>query len=168
MVYLLKFGASWVLPPIWITCPSPIQCLTLTRVLEEALTNVIKHSRASQVQVRLEIPDARELQLQIEDNGTGFDLDSTQINSMGVGMRSMLARLERQTGLRMARPRSGLFVPSKIPTANVQGHIHKGYQHRHFYQRANNSHKGLARIEAKHGNGHGNGQLKVVGGSGET
>lgn len=94
----LDIQVKWCLPEYWTHAPSPIQCLTLTRVLEEALTNVIKHSRASQVQVRLEIPDARELQLQIEDNGTGFDLDSTQINSMGVGMRSMLARLERLQG----------------------------------------------------------------------
>ena len=71
------------------------------------MTNVVKHSRASQVEVRLEIPDSRELQLQIEDNGTGFDLDSTQINSMGVGMRSMLARLERLQGTLVIQSRPG-------------------------------------------------------------
>jgi len=103
----LDIQVKWCLPEYWTHAPSPIQCLTLTRVLEEALTNVIKHSRASQVQVRLEIPDARELQLQIEDNGTGFDLDSTQINSMGVGMRSMLARLERLQGTLVIQSRPG-------------------------------------------------------------
>ncbi|WP_034406470.1 sensor histidine kinase [Comamonas sp. E6] len=103
----LDIQVKWCLPEYWTHAPSPIQCLTLTRVLEEALTNVIKHSRASQVQVRLEIPDSRELQLQIEDNGTGFDLDSTQINSMGVGMRSMLARLERLQGTLVIQSRPG-------------------------------------------------------------
>ena len=103
----LDIQVKWSLPEYWTHAPSPIQCLTLTRVLEEALTNVIKHSRASQVQVRLEIPDSRELQLQIEDNGTGFDLDSTQINSMGVGMRSMLARLERLQGTLVIQSRPG-------------------------------------------------------------
>ena len=47
------------------------------------------------------------MQLQIEDNGTGFDLDSTQINSMGVGMRSMLARLERLQGTLVIQSRPG-------------------------------------------------------------
>ena len=103
----LDIQVKWSLPTYWAHAPSPIQCLTLTRVLEEALTNVVKHSRASQVEVRLEIPDSRELQLQIEDNGTGFDLDSTQINSMGVGMRSMLARLERLQGTLVIQSRPG-------------------------------------------------------------
>ncbi|WP_407714626.1 ATP-binding protein [Comamonas testosteroni] len=103
----LDIQVKWSLPAYWTHAPSPIQCLTLTRVLEEALTNVVKHSRASQVEVRLEIPDSRELQLQIEDNGTGFDLDSTQINSMGVGMRSMLARLERLQGTLVIQSRPG-------------------------------------------------------------
>ncbi|PIF98326.1 signal transduction histidine kinase [Comamonas sp. 26] len=94
----LDIQVKWELPMHWSRTPSPIQCLTLTRVLEEALTNVIKHSHASKVQIRLDIPASQVLQLQIMDNGVGFDVHSTQINSMGVGMRSMLARLERLQG----------------------------------------------------------------------
>lgn len=94
----LDLQAAWTLPLQWVTAPSAIQCLTLTRVLEEALTNVIKHSRASRVSITLELPSPQELCLRIADNGSGFDVHSTQINSMGVGMRSMLARLERIQG----------------------------------------------------------------------
>lgn len=82
---------KWELPTHWSHTPSPIQCLTLTRVLE-SLINVIKHSHASKVRIRLDIPASQVLQLQIVDNGVGFDVHSIQINSMGVGMRSMLAQ----------------------------------------------------------------------------
>ena len=94
----MDLSASWSLPQAWITQPSSIQCLTLTRVLEEALTNVVKHSRATKVSITLELPSPRELKLLITDNGTGFDVHTIQINSMGVGMRSMLARVERISG----------------------------------------------------------------------
>ena len=94
----MDLSASWSLPPEWITQPSAIQCLTLTRVLEEALTNVVKHSRATNVSIALELPSTRELKLRVTDNGTGFDVHTIQINSMGVGMRSMLARVERING----------------------------------------------------------------------
>ena len=94
----MDLSANWSLPPAWITQPSAIQCLTLTRVLEEALTNVVKHSRATKVSISLELPSTRELKLLVTDNGTGFDVHTIQINSMGVGMRSMLARVERING----------------------------------------------------------------------
>ena len=106
----LELQASWVLPPIWITCPSPIQCLTLTRVLEEALTNVIKHSRARRVCVFLEQPSPKELTLRITDDGVGFDVHSTQANGMGVGMRSMQARVERINGTLTVESSTGTTV----------------------------------------------------------
>ena len=106
----LDLQASWVLPPAWLTRPNPIQCLTLTRVLEEALTNVIKHSRAQRVCVFLEQTSRQELTLRITDDGVGFDVHSTQINSMGVGMRSMLSRLERINGTLTVESSSGTTV----------------------------------------------------------
>ncbi len=46
------------------------------RVLQEALTNVAKHARATQVSVILEHTDG-ELRLIVEDDGDGFDVDTT-------------------------------------------------------------------------------------------
>ena len=106
----LNLQATWSLPTHWLTPPSAIQCLALTRVLEEALTNVIKHSRASRVSITLELAKPQELCLRIEDNGTGFDVHTTQINSMGVGMRSMLARLERMQGTLQIQSSPGATV----------------------------------------------------------
>jgi len=46
--------------------------VTLFRILQEALTNVIKHADATKVKVRLDIEDAA-VNLSIEDNGTGIN-----------------------------------------------------------------------------------------------
>lgn len=94
----LSIRVRWSMPPQWYTVPSPIQCLTLTRVLEEALTNIIKHSQAQNVLVEMKLEQADELILLISDDGIGFDVHTVQTHSMGVGMRSMLARMERVSG----------------------------------------------------------------------
>lgn len=94
----LDLAAQWELPEAWRPAPTTLQCLALTRVLEEALTNVIKHSRARQVRVELQQRDARELLLCITDDGQGFDVPAAQSGSLGVGLRSMRARLERVHG----------------------------------------------------------------------
>ena len=50
---------------------SPEAQVCLYRVLQEALTNVSRHSRATQVAVRLSI-NAQEVMLEVKDNGAGF------------------------------------------------------------------------------------------------
>jgi PAS domain S-box-containing protein len=44
------------------------------RICEEAVTNAVKHANPTEVEVTLEY-SAKELRLQIQDNGCGFDLD---------------------------------------------------------------------------------------------
>ena len=53
----LGIEVRWDVPASWIVPPSALQCLALTRLIEEGLTNVIKHSRAGRVAVRLAQPD---------------------------------------------------------------------------------------------------------------
>ena len=47
----------------------------LFRIAQEALTNIVKHAEATQVEVRLEVTDSLVV-MQVEDNGKGFDSDS--------------------------------------------------------------------------------------------
>jgi signal transduction histidine kinase len=62
---------------------------TLFRVLQEALANVARHSKASKVKISLRAEfDA--VSLTIEDNGIGFDAEGI---SRGVGLDSMKERL---------------------------------------------------------------------------
>lgn len=95
----LGLDSHWQFPPQWRTPPSSLECLALTRLLEEALTNVVKHSRARRVQVQLLQPDADRLELRIEDDGVGFDVATVRQAGVSVGMRSMHARIARVHGV---------------------------------------------------------------------
>ncbi|MCG3102199.1 hypothetical protein MAQ58_22620, partial [Enterobacter sp. DRP3] len=57
----LDLAVRWEVPQAWNGAPSALQCLALTRLIEEALTNVVKHSRAKRVGVALRQPAPGEL-----------------------------------------------------------------------------------------------------------
>ena len=66
------------------------------RILQEALNNVVKHSRADLVQLALEKSDSG-IELKIQDNGVGFDLAKTislKPSQRGFGLASMRERAE--------------------------------------------------------------------------
>lgn len=94
----LDIRSDWVFPDQWQRSPSTLQCLALTRVVEEAITNVIKHSRAGRVIVSLKQPATDELALEIEDDGVGFDVLAVQQANMSIGTRSMSTRVARVGG----------------------------------------------------------------------
>ncbi len=95
----LDIQSDWRVPPAWHTAPDALQCLALTRLVEEALVNVIKHSRARHVQVVLtQQADDGVLLLRIEDDGAGFDVLAVLRAGLSVGMRSMQARMLRAGG----------------------------------------------------------------------
>lgn len=71
------------------------QELTLFRIVQEALANVIRHSGATHINVAL-CGDNREAILAVQDNGRGFD--PRGLNSTGFGLKSMRDRLEEIGG----------------------------------------------------------------------
>jgi signal transduction histidine kinase len=89
---------------------------TVFRVAQEALTNVAKHTRATQVHMRLYQRDAS-LILEIEDNGEGLPADrlSAASPSLGVvGMRERAWQLNGELDLLKAAGR-GLLVRLTLP-----------------------------------------------------
>ena len=73
--------------------PSPLKTV-IYRILQEALNNIAKHSRADRVQLSLEKSDSR-IALKIQDNGVGFDLAKTislKPSQRGFGLASMRER----------------------------------------------------------------------------
>ena len=91
----LDIASEWVITPAW---PGPLtmkQLLELTRILEEALANAIKHSRASRLYVSFQPHAPGRAQLQIEDNGVGFEVALVAESMLGIGLRSMQARASR-------------------------------------------------------------------------
>jgi signal transduction histidine kinase len=71
--------------------------LDLMRLLQEALTNVFKHSRASRVDVRIECVDAS-LHVQVRDDGCGLLADGGRATTGGAGFASMRQRAMRLGG----------------------------------------------------------------------
>lgn len=91
----LDIRSKWIFPHEWQAVPSALQCLTLIRVLEESLTNIIKHSQAKQVKIAMVYIRENQFILSVEDDGVGFDADSVVRQGLSIGMRSMKMRLER-------------------------------------------------------------------------
>jgi len=74
----------------------------LFRVLQEALSNVARHSKASRVMVTLK-SEKDDVTLTIEDNGIGFDAERI---TKGVGLDSMGERMTAVNGdLRISSPK---------------------------------------------------------------
>ncbi|WP_410487501.1 ATP-binding protein [Acinetobacter sp. SAAs470] len=90
----LEIQSKWIFPTEWQVVPTALQCLTLIRVLEESLTNVIKHSQAKNVNVAMSYSLENQLILTIQDDGVGFDTEGVIQQGLSIGMRSMKMRLE--------------------------------------------------------------------------
>jgi nitrate/nitrite-specific signal transduction histidine kinase len=85
-------GQSRLPVSVEIDCSQPIPPqvkISLYRIAQEALNNVFKHAKASQVSLRLSC-QAEGIQLTIADDGRGFDLDETA--SQHLGLRIMHER----------------------------------------------------------------------------
>jgi len=68
-----------------------------TRILREAVNNIIKHSGASHCKVRCTIAD-REVGLVVQDNGRGIPLELDGRLDRGHGMSSMKHRAKQMQG----------------------------------------------------------------------
>lgn len=95
----MDMAVEWSFPPVWQREPTALQCLTLIRVIEESLTNIIKHSHATRVSVSMVYSRTNQLTVKIQDNGIGFDPELVQKNGLSIGMRSMKMRIERMGGI---------------------------------------------------------------------
>jgi signal transduction histidine kinase len=74
---------------------SPAAGLQVLRILQEALTNVLKHSRARAVSVSLAAPGGREFHLRVEDDGIGLPAN---LAASGQGLPNMRRRAEALGG----------------------------------------------------------------------
>ncbi len=88
--------------------------LTVYRLVQEALTNISKYARASQVQVTLGAAAGR-VRVSVRDNGVGFDVNESRASAHGLlGMRY---RLETEAGslLITSSTGSGTLIEADLP-----------------------------------------------------
>jgi len=85
------------------------------RILQEAMTNTIKHSGADQAWISLE-KNKNCLWLIIEDNGKGFDKSCTESQDRGLGLENMKLRAELLRGtLTIKTNQQGTLLKIKLP-----------------------------------------------------
>jgi signal transduction histidine kinase len=98
---------------------SPDVMLCLFRVVQEALQNALKYSRATELAVDIS-GTSHGLTLTIFDNGVGFDVDAAW--GTGVGLRSMFERLQAAGGsLNLtSSPRAGTRLVAILPRHILQ------------------------------------------------
>ena len=89
--------------------------LSLFRVLQEALQNGVKHSRAKTFEVKL-LRSAQHIDLTVSDAGRGFDLKNAAKGN-GFGLTSMEERLKLIGGdfSIVSRVRGGTTVRARVP-----------------------------------------------------
>jgi PAS domain S-box-containing protein len=76
--------------------PAPIE-EGLYKIAQEALNNSLKHAAATSVTVHL-ASDDQVVELEIADNGRGFDMRGERKNQVGLGLASMRERVEKLGG----------------------------------------------------------------------
>jgi signal transduction histidine kinase/DNA-binding NarL/FixJ family response regulator len=126
----------------------------LFRVVQEGLTNVIRHSRSSKALLRVRVED-HSFVLSVEDDGAGIEprkLEAANTTAsraeFGVGIRGMRERLKQLGGsLELRSSESGTELIARVPLADHQ--LATSYQpiketetpHHEFHRRASNGRK---------------------------
>lgn len=70
--------------------------ITLFRIIQELITNIIKHANASEATINIALYD-QNLNIIIEDNGKGFKYDKTGLKE-GIGLSSIKTRITHLKG----------------------------------------------------------------------
>jgi len=93
--------------------PSEVES-TLYRIVQESLTNIVKHADAHNISVSLS-RRASTVAAVIEDDGAGFDQRAVSAESVGlIGMRERMALLDGRLEIE-SRPGAGTTVVAEVP-----------------------------------------------------
>ena len=101
------------------------QRITLLALLQEALHNIREHSQASQVDIQLIATDGA-VEARIEDDGCGFELDSTYARAVTdghlglVGMHERVQMLGGSTQIE-SRPGGPTIISARLPSVDAVG-----------------------------------------------
>jgi signal transduction histidine kinase len=95
--------------------PSEVET-TLYRIVQESLTNIVKHAKARSVSISLTRRGSA-VAVVIEDDGAGFDQRMVRQEGIGLlGMRERLALLDGRLEIE-SRPGAGTTIVAEVPAA---------------------------------------------------
>lgn len=67
------------------------------RIIQEAIHNTLKHAKAERMNIEFSTAPG-ELHFTIADNGVGYNYDSHRKNSLGLGLKNIISRVEMLNG----------------------------------------------------------------------
>jgi signal transduction histidine kinase len=73
--------------------PKPERDIHIFRIAQEIIHNTLKHAGATRLEIGFS-EDEKELLVLAEDNGTGFDVEKSRRNSLGLGLKSLDIRTD--------------------------------------------------------------------------
>ncbi|WP_036819997.1 ATP-binding protein [Polaribacter sp. Hel1_85] len=90
------------------------KCLHIYRIISELITNAIKYSKASEININLNQKVKNLITLEVSDNGIGFD--KKMVNKKGFGLNNIETRVNQMKGsLKIDSNNSGTFIEIQIP-----------------------------------------------------
>jgi len=95
----------------------------LLRILQELLTNVLKHSQAKQVQMCIHYSETEnQLLIDVEDDGVGFDPENVK---NGIGLQNIQERMRYLKGLfeLKSQPGEGTVIKISVPLSRIHSFI---------------------------------------------
>lgn len=117
----LGIALGWQIPAE--NMPMPVSAeaaLNLSRILREAITNVLRHARASQIAIETTLVQDSFI-LSVKDNGAGLPAHGATPHRGMNSMRARAAALGASLAWRVAEPH-GCHVLLEAPLSNLTGH----------------------------------------------
>ncbi|MBC5783494.1 hypothetical protein H8N03_11110 [Ramlibacter sp. USB13] len=100
--------------------PSASASLQVLRIVQEAVTNVLKHSRATRLRLACGM-EGGDFVLRIEDDGCGFAAEGALAGTAHRGMRNMRLRAQQLHGqLEVASSEGGTRLTLRVPVGTAQ------------------------------------------------
>jgi PAS domain S-box-containing protein len=91
--------------------------ITCFRIAQEAITNAVRHAKATQLDIALRCTHGKELRLLASDNGVGFDARAKQAQAVDLGVIGIKERAALVGGRAkiISSPRKGTTVDVSLP-----------------------------------------------------
>jgi signal transduction histidine kinase len=89
---------------------------TCFRIAQEAITNAVRHANATRIEVDLRCENGN-LRLQVRDNGRGFDAESAQAQTAGlglIGIKERAALVDARVKI-ISSPNNGTTIEVSLP-----------------------------------------------------
>ena len=109
--------------------------ITCYRIAQEAITNILRHSGASHIELELHFHEGQELELIVRDDGAGFDTDTDDmihkksLGLLGMEERAILAGGQLQL---LSAPGKGTEVRVLFPLSLRKPHVERRRKQRRF------------------------------------